>query len=471
MQYELDFVLAVSCPAITGGNLADESRMSDKNHATTNLMDRILERENMERALRRVISNKGKPGVDGVTVEALKPYLKVHWERIKQELRDGRYRPQPVRRVEIPKPDGGVRLLGIPCAVDRLIQQAVLQVLNPIFDAKFSESSYGFRPGRSAHDAVRAARDHVRAGFTIVVDIDIEKFFDNVNHDILMARVARTLKDKAVLKLLRRYLQAGVLINGVRLVGEEGVPQGGPISPLLANIMLDDLDRELEKRGHRFCRYADDCNIYVRSMGAGRRVKASITKFLEKKLKLRVNPAKSAVDYPRKRKFLGFRILRRKKGGVQIFIAERSIERLKDGIRRLTRARTPISFEERIRRLVVYLRGWAAYFAPGENTAALSKISQWMRHRLRMCLWRQWRLPRTQIRELTNRGLSLRDAFRLVTMARSKGPWRISGTHLMGIAFSPGYFRRLGLLNIEEFCLRSRQGYRTAVYGPVRTVV
>ena len=294
--------------------------------------EQVFERKNLFAALKRVEANGGAPGVDGMTVEALRPYLKSHWLEIRAALDAGIYRPSPVRRVEIPKPDGGVRLLGIPSVVDRLIQQATLQVLTPLFDPLFSPHSYGFRPGRRAHDAVKAAQEYIRQGYSWVVDIDLEKFFDRVNHDKLMARVARVVKDKRVLKLIRRYLQSGVMVNGVVMETAEGTPQGGPLSPLLANIMLDDLDKELERRGHRFVRYADDCNIYVKTERAGQRVMDSVRQFLEMKLKLRVNEKKSAVAHAGQRKFLGFSFFRRK-GEVLIRIADQSLQRLRERLR------------------------------------------------------------------------------------------------------------------------------------------
>ncbi|TCJ81754.1 UNVERIFIED_ORG: group II intron reverse transcriptase/maturase, partial [Anoxybacillus amylolyticus] len=298
------------------------------------LLERILARDNLITALKRVEANQGAPGIDGVSTDQLRDYIRAHWSTIRAQLLAGTYRPAPVRRVEIPKPGGGTRQLGIPTVVDRLIQQAILQELTPIFDPDFSPSSFGFRPGRNAHDAVRQAQGYIQEGYRYVVDMDLEKFFDRVNHDILMSRVARKVRDKRVLKLIRAYLQAGVMIEGVKVQTEEGTPQGGPLSPLLANILLDDLDKELEKRGLKFCRYADDCNIYVKSLRAGQRVKQSIQRFLEKTLKLKVNEEKSAVDRPWKRAFLGFRFTPERKARIRL--APRSIQRLKQRIRQLT---------------------------------------------------------------------------------------------------------------------------------------
>jgi len=349
--------------------------------------EQVFERKNLLAALKRVEANGGAPGVDGMTVGALRPYLKVHWLEQKAALDAGTYRPSPVRRVEIPKPDGGVRLLGIPTVVDRLIQQATAQVLTPLFEPVFSPHSYGFRPGRRAHDAVTAAQGYIREGYTWVVDIDLEKFFDRVNHDKLMARVARVVKDKRVLKLIRRYLQSGVMVNGVVMETEEGTPQGGPLSPLLANIMLDDLDKELEKRGHRFVRYADDCNIYVKTERAGQRVMSSVRQFLEKKLKLRVNEKKSAVARAGERKFLGFSYFYRK-GEVRIRIAGQTLQRLRERLQVLTRRTRSGRLDEVIRQLNEYLRGWMGYFRLADTPSVLVELDEWLRRRLRQLLWK-----------------------------------------------------------------------------------
>ena len=371
---------------------------SDQTSDTGTLMEQVVARANMLAALRRVERNAGAPGSDGMTVEQLRGYLKLNWEQIKAALLSDTYQPQAVRRVEIPKPDGGVRMLGIPSVVDRLIQQALLQVLTPIFEPTFSASSFGFRPGRSAHDAVKVAREYIEAGYDWVVDIDVAKFFDHVNHDKLMVRIWRRVKDKRVLHLIRRYLQAGVMLNGVVVATEEGTPQGGPLSPLLANIMLDDLDKLLEQRGHRFCRYADDCNIYVRSQRAGEGVMSTARRFIEGRLGLRINEEKSNVDRPRNRKFLGFSFFRQ--NGIQIRVASQALERLKDRVREITARSNGWSMERRLRTLSAYLRGWMQYFRLAQTPSVYVKLDSWMLRRLRLCQWKQWKRGRTRLREL-----------------------------------------------------------------------
>lgn len=409
------------------------------------LMERVLARDNMFRALERVKDNKGAPGVDGVTVDQLEQYCRDHWLRIKGELLAGTYKPQPVRRVEIPKPDGGVRNLGIPTVIDRLIQQALHQELTPIFEPIFSEHSYGFRPNRSAHDAVRQARRYVEDGYEWVVDIDLDKFFDRANHDMLMARVAREVTDKRVLKTIRRYLQSGVMINGVVVMTEEGTPQGGPISPLLSNIILTDLDRELEKRGHRFVRYADDCNIYVRSQRAGERVMEGIRTFIEKKLKLKINEAKSAVSKPTKRKFLGFSMF--KNGGrTKLRLAPQSRKKLKKKLRAMTCRSRSMSMEDRIQAINSYLRGWMGYYALVETPSVFRDIEAWLRRRLRMCMWVQWKRIRTRYKKLRVLGLSHEQAIKLANSR--KGQWRIS--KWLNRVLSNSYWENQGLVSLTK---------------------
>jgi len=386
------------------------------------LLERMLERENLLLAYKRVVQNGGAPGVDGVTVTELQAYLKTHWETVKAELLAGTYKPMPVKRVEIPKPGGGVRLLGIPTVMDRLLQQALLQVMNSIFDAHFSWYSYGFRPGKRAHDAVKQAQQYIQNGLRWIVDMDLEKFFDRVNHDILMARVARKVADKRILRLIRAYLNAGVMEGGVCQKTEEGTPQGGPLSPLLANILLDDLDKELTKRGHKFVRYADDCNIFVASRRAGERVMESVIGFVEGKLKLKVNRDKSAVDRPWNRKFLGFSFLSNRQ--VTIRLAPKTISRFKEKIRELTDRTRSMSMDDRITRLNRYLMGWMGYFRLASAKNHCKRFDQWIRRRLRMCLWKQWKRVKTRIRELRALGVP---EWAVLKMANSRrGAWEMS---------------------------------------------
>ena len=415
------------------------------------MMEAAVERGNMVAALRRVVANKGSAGVDEMPVEGLAPYLREHWPRIKEELLEGRYRPGPVLRVEIPKPGGkGVRQLGIPTVLDRLIQQALHQVMQPVFDPDFSESSYGFRPGRSAHQAVLAARAYVASGRRWVVDMDLEKFFDRVNHDILMSRIARKVEDKRVLRLIRRYLQAGVMDGGVVSTRTEGTPQGGPLSPLPSNILLDDLDKELERRGHAFCRYADDCNIYVSSRRAGERVLASIGQFLGKRLKLKVNQEKSAVDRPWKRKFLGYSMTANKQPRLKA--APASIDRLKNKLREEFRRGRGRSLTRLIVTLEPLLRGWVNYFRLVQVKGVFETLDGWIRRKLRCILWRQWKRSHTRARNLMRRGLAEARAWQSAT--NGHGPWWNAGASHMNAAFPRKYFDALGLVSLLHYLQR-----------------
>ncbi|HKT53145.1 MAG TPA: group II intron reverse transcriptase/maturase [Caulobacteraceae bacterium] len=410
------------------------------------LLEAILSRENMMAALRRVMANKGAAGIDGMPVEELRRHLATNWPRIKEELLAGRYRPAPVRGVEIPKPGGGKRLLGIPTVVDRLVQQAMHQVLTPLFDPGFSNSSYGFRPGRSAHDAVLAARSHMTAGRRYVVDLDLEKFFDRVNHDVLMARVARKVGDKRVLRLIRRYLQAGLMLGGVTTARTEGTPQGGPLSPLLSNILLDDLDRELERRGHAFCRYADDCNVYVRSRRAGERVMASLIRFLAERLRLTVNLAKSAVDRPWNRSFLGYSVTAHKEPRLRV--APKSVSRLRDKLRAVFRQGRGRSVARTATDLAPILRGWINYFRLAQAKGIFEELDGWLRRKLRCILWRQWKRPRTRAARLMQRGLDETRAWQSANNGR--GPWWNAGANHMNDAFRKTFFDQCGLLSLSE---------------------
>jgi RNA-directed DNA polymerase len=410
------------------------------------LMKHVLHRENMFRALGRVTGNRGAAGPDGMSVDDLPAYLRKEWRRIKDELERGIYQPGGVRVVEIPKPKGGVRKISIPNVIDRLIQQAIAQVLTPAFDPHFSEHSYGFRPQRSAGQAVLSARRYMTEGRRWVVDIDLEKFFDRINHDILMSRVARRVNDKKLLLLIRRYLEAGAMVGGLVSVRAEGAPQGGPLSPILSNIMLDDLDRELENRGHTFCRYADDCNIYVFSRRAGERVMESITRFLEKRLKLRVNREKSSVDRPWNRDFLGYTVTRNKLPRLRPSPA--SVKRLKYRIRQFTREGRGRALEATAKRISRYLKGWASYFRLSEVKATLIEIDQWIRHRLRTIVWRQWKTPNTRFKRLVSLGLDPERAKKAAGTGR--GPWWNGSASHMHAAYKNRDLRSLGLVSLLE---------------------
>ena len=381
-----------------------------------------MERGNLLTALKRVERNGGAPGIDGMPVEELRPYLKENWLEIREQLDQQSYRPNPVRLKEIEKPDGGVRRLGIPTVMDRFLQQAITQVLTPLFEPLFSEHSYGFRPGRSAHQAVKQAQAYVQAGYEWTVDLDLEKYLDRVNHDILMARVAREVKDKRVLKLIRAYLESGMMMNGVVTGKGEGVPQGSSLSPLLSNIMLDDLDKELEKRGHKFVRYADDCNIYVKTPRAGERVMESVKKFLEKKLKLKVNAKKSKVDRATRVKFLGFSFYKYK-GEVRIRVAKRSLERFREKLRRLTKRTRSGKLEDILQEINRYLIGWMGYYRLAETPRVYAGLDSWIRRRLRQMIWKRWKRGTTRYRELRKLGAP---KGRAGLGAVGKSPWRMS---------------------------------------------
>lgn len=418
-----------------------------KAELTGSLMEAVCERHNLTAAYRRVMKNKGSAGVDGMCVGEFKSHLQRHWPSIKAKLLAGDYIPQPVRQVEIPKPQGGVRKLGIPTLTDRLIQQAIHQVLSPLFDADFSDSSYGYRIGKSAQQAVEAARRYVAEGRNTVVDIDLEKFFDHMNHDILMCKVAEKVGDKRLLKLIWRYLKAGAMIGGVSCPATKGAPQGGPLSPLLSNILLTELDQELERRGHRFCRYADDCQIFVRSQRAGERVLGGISVFLEQRLKLRVNRAKSAVSRPSKRKFLGYSVYK-SYGMVKLRVATLSLRRFMKKLRYLLRTARGRNLGRTIEQLNPVLRGWAYYFSLSETIRPLKALDGWIRHRLRCLLWRQWKRPYTRAMNLMKAGLGEERAWRSATNGR--GAWWNSGASHMNLALPKSFFDDLGLVSILD---------------------
>lgn len=408
------------------------------------LLERMLEGNNLRLAFKRVKQNGGAPGIDGVTVAELQAHLWERWDTVKAELQEGAYRPTPVKRVEIPKPGGGVRLLGIPTVMDRFIQHALMQVMTPIFDPQFSPHSFGFRPKKRAHDAVKQAQSYIQEGYRWVVDMDLEKFFDRVNHDILMARVARRITDKRILKLIRAYLNAGVMVGGTKQETAEGTPQGGPLSPLLANILLDDLDKELTKRGLHFVRYADDCNIFVRSRRAGERVIDSVIRFVEGKLRLKVNRDKSAVDRPWNRKFLGFSFLPNKEATIRI--ASKTQERFKERIREITSRTRPLSMEKRMEELNRFLMGWVGYFHIASAKKHCENFDGWIRRRLRMCLWKQWKRVRTRYREL--RALGVPEKFVRIMANYRGGAWEMSRN--LNNALDSSYWTNRGLKSLLE---------------------
>src|SRR5215510_7308197 len=416
-------------------------REEESSAGSEQLIEEVCGRKNCQQALARVKSNKGSAGIDGMTVEQLPVYLKQHWPTMREQLLSGSYKPQPVKRVEIPKPDGGMRQLGIPTVLDRFIQQAVMQVLQRSWDQTFSAHSYGFRPGRSAHQAVAQAQRYITAGYGWVVDLDLEKFFDRVNHDKLMARLARRISDKRMLKLIRTFLRAGVLEGGLVSPIDEGTPQGGPLSPLLSNIVLDELDRELEQRGHQFVRYADDCNIYLRSQRAGERVMRSISQFITRKLKLKVNEEKSAVGQPRERKFLGFSFTGEKEPRRRI--APKAIARFKERIRELTRRTRGVSIEKMAEDVARYLRGWTSYFGKCQTPSVLEELEKWLRRRLRSAMWKQWKRGRVRYAELRKRGVS--ETLAAKTAGSAHGPWRLANSPGLTIALPNAYFDLLGI--------------------------
>jgi RNA-directed DNA polymerase len=450
IQTELDFSSMPAGEAREAGREETESLSTanaPQSPASTNrLMEEVCERENLKEALRRVKANKGSGGIDGMTVGGIADYLKQHWPAIREQLLNGTYEPKPVRRVEIDKPDGGVRKLGIPTVLDRLIQQAVMQVLQRQWDRTFSDHSYGFRPGRSAHQAVAQAQKYIAEGHGWCVDFDLEKFFDRVNHDKLMGQIAKRVEDKRLLKLIRAFLNAGVMENGLVSPSVEGTPQGGPLSPLLSNLVLDELDRELERRGHRFVRYADDSNIYVRSERAGQRVMESVTRFITQKLQLKVNEAKSAVARPQERKFLGFSF----SAGPEVkrVIAPKALDRFKRRIREITGRAKGVSMKTTIEELAPYMRGWRSYFGFCETPEVLLSLTRWVRLRLRAAMWRQWKTPRRRREALI--ALGVRSRLASNTAGSGLGPWYLAKAKALSVGLSNAYFKSFGLPSLVE---------------------
>jgi len=450
IQKQLDFSFALTGEAREArGEETESSRAASESESpasTNRLMEEVCEWENLKEAMHQVKANKGSAGIDDRTVEEFPDYLELL--AIREQLLNGTYEPKPVRRVEIPKPDGGVRKLGIPTVLDRFIQQAVMQVLQKQWDRTFSDSSYGFRPGRSAHQAVAKAQQYIAEGHGWVVDLDLEKFFDRVNHDKLMGQIAKRVRDKRLLKLIRAFLNAGVMENGLVSPSVEGTPQGGPLSPLLSNLVLDELDRELERRGHRFVRYADDSNIYVRSQRSGQRLMESITRFITHKLKLKVNEAKSAVARPQERKFLGFSFTDGPE--VRRVIAPKAVERFKQRIRMITRRAKSVSIATTMAELAPYMRGWRGYFGFCETPEVLISLTGWVRRKLRCALWRQWKTVRRRRAALLELGVRPRLAANLA--ASGRGPWYLSLTKALNVGLSKLYFRSLGLPSLFEDC-------------------
>jgi len=429
-------------PRRAARDVRDEAEAGERAHAESTqaqpLLARVLERENLQRALKKVRQNQGAPGIDGMTVDELPQYLKHYWPEIREQIVAGTYRPQPVRRVEIPKPDGKTRALGIPTVLDRFIQQAIAQVISAQWEPHFHPHSYGYRANRSAHDAVRHVQANIRDGHRWVVDIDLQAFFDRVNHDRLMARLKSRCQDRDLLRLINRYLKAGVRVGEHTEATTIGVPQGGPLSPVLANVVLDELDWELDRRDHRFARYADDCNILVKSQRAGERVMKSVSRFISDSLRLTVNPLKSAVERPSKRTFLGFTVSR---NGALLKVADKAIAKLKGDVRALTRRTRGRRLEDIIAELRDTLLGWKAYFGVAEVLSPLRDIDKWVRRKLRCYLWKQW--GRAGYRELRRRGVSVREAWN--TSKSAHGPWRLSKTPALALALPRRYFRNLGL--------------------------
>lgn len=433
-------------PRAQSSDLANSSEKSRTEICTKNLLERIVNAENMNKALKRVERNKGSHGIDGMQTDALRSYLMENGKALVLEILEGRYKPKPVRKVEIPKPDGGKRGLGIPVVVDRVIQQAIAQVLTEVFEPEFSEHSYGFRPNKSAHQALKQAEIYINSGYKVVVDMDLEKFFDRVNHDKLMHLISRKVSDKRVLKLIRKYLTAGVMEHGICVKSKEGTPQGGPLSPLLSNIMLNELDKMLEERGHKFCRYADDCNIYVKSRRAGLRVMETVRRFLENELRLKVNEGKSAVASPMKRKFLGYSFYYRN-GKYRLRVHPKSLNRLKDKIREVTNRNVSMNFETRLKKLIEKTRGWVNYFKLANMTSSLKDIDAWIRRRLRACIWKTWKKIRTKFVNLRKLGIDENKAWEFANTR--KGFWRISRSPIMSRAITNARLEKRGYVSMS----------------------